>query len=84
MQDLVRVGLIGSQFISDIHARSLQQCRAAELTAVCSPTAENVALFASRFGIPHQFTDQKKVMSTRSKRRGRPKAGLSRFTKKRP
>ena len=34
----VGVGLIGSQFISSIHARALQTVREAELVAAASPT----------------------------------------------
>jgi hypothetical protein len=44
----VRVGLVGSQFISAIHAEALKQVPRAELFAVASPTAGHAAEFARR------------------------------------
>jgi predicted dehydrogenase len=58
----VRVGLIGSQFISSIHAESLHRCGKAELFAVASPTEKNVTAFAEKFRIPHHFTDYRKML----------------------
>jgi myo-inositol 2-dehydrogenase/D-chiro-inositol 1-dehydrogenase len=57
MPDRVRVGIIGSQFISTIHARSLLACPQAELYAVASPTPGNAERFARQFGIPNYFTE---------------------------
>jgi predicted dehydrogenase len=62
MNSRVQVGLIGSQFISTIHADSLQRCADAALLAVASPTAGNAAAFAQRFGIPHHFTDYRRML----------------------
>jgi predicted dehydrogenase len=56
MQATVRVGLIGSQFISTIHVRSLRQCPYAEVVAVASPTPGNAQRFAETWEIPHHFT----------------------------
>lgn len=53
----VKVGLIGSRFISTIHAESLARCAAAEMLAVASPTPGNAEAFAAAHGIPHHFTD---------------------------
>ena len=53
----VGVGLIGSQFISSIHAESLRACPQADIRAVASPTAGHAKAFAERFSIPHHFTD---------------------------
>ena len=63
MSNPVRVGLIGSQFISTIHARSLEQCREAEVVAVTSPTPGNAAKFGEEFGIPHCFTDSREMLA---------------------
>ena len=52
MKPPVPVGLIGSQFISSIHAESLRHCPQAELAAVASPTPGNAERLARRFGIP--------------------------------
>jgi myo-inositol 2-dehydrogenase / D-chiro-inositol 1-dehydrogenase len=57
MQRRVRVGLVGSQFISTIHAESLRHCPQAELTAVASPTPGHAEAFAARHSIPGHFTD---------------------------
>ena len=43
----VRVGLIGSGFISAIHAEALKQCADAELVAVASPSAGKAEAFAA-------------------------------------
>ncbi len=53
----VGIGLIGSQFVSSIHAEALRACPQAEIRAVASPTAGHAKAFADRLAIPHQFTD---------------------------
>jgi predicted dehydrogenase len=58
----VRVGLIGSQFISAIHAESLRRCPRAELLAVASRTPAHVDAFARKFQIPHHFTDYRRML----------------------
>ncbi|MCE9555585.1 MAG: Gfo/Idh/MocA family oxidoreductase [Planctomycetes bacterium] len=63
MPNPVRVGLIGSQFISTIHARSLKHCATAELFAVASPTPGNADKFAAEFGIPHSMTDYRQLLA---------------------
>jgi myo-inositol 2-dehydrogenase / D-chiro-inositol 1-dehydrogenase len=62
MSSKVHVGLIGSQFISTIHADSLARCPDARLLAVASPTPGNAARLASRFGIPHHFTEYRRML----------------------
>ena len=58
MSKTVGVGLIGSQFISTIHARSLKECPRAKTIAVCSPSPGNAEKFAKQFDIAHHFTDR--------------------------
>src|SRR2546421_10750671 len=58
----VRVGLIGSQFIAAIHAESLLRCPGAELYAVASPTPGNAQRLAQKHGVPHHFTDYRKML----------------------
>lgn len=58
----VRVGLVGSQFISSIHAESLKRCAQAEMVAVASPTPGNAQQFARRFDIPCHFTDYRQML----------------------
>jgi myo-inositol 2-dehydrogenase / D-chiro-inositol 1-dehydrogenase len=58
----VRVGLIGSGFISKIHAEAFQCCAAAELYAVASPTPGNAESFARQFGIPRHVQTYQQVL----------------------
>lgn len=62
MQKTVRVGLIGSQFISNIHAESLRRCPGVELFAVASPTAGHAEAFAARWGVLHHCTDYRAML----------------------
>lgn len=62
MSKTIGVGLIGSQFISSIHARSLQECPRAETIAVGSPSPGNAEKFAEQFNIPHHFTDHRRLL----------------------
>ncbi|MCX5653618.1 MAG: Gfo/Idh/MocA family oxidoreductase [Planctomycetota bacterium] len=63
MKPPVPVGLIGSQFISTIHAESLQHCPQAAMAAVASPTPGNAEQFARRFSIPRAFTDYRDLLA---------------------
>lgn len=63
MPDPVRVGFIGSQFISSIHARSLQHCAAAELVAVASPTEAHAHKFAETFDLARAVTDYRDLLA---------------------
>jgi myo-inositol 2-dehydrogenase/D-chiro-inositol 1-dehydrogenase len=58
----VRVGIVGSQFISSIHVEALSRCAEAELFAVASPTGNNAQSFARKHGIPHHFSDYRKML----------------------
>jgi len=58
----VKIGLIGSQFVSTIHAESLKRVAAAEVIAVASKTEVHVREFAQRHQIPHYFTDYRKLL----------------------
>jgi predicted dehydrogenase len=60
----VRVGLVGSQFISTIHAEALKRVAGAELFSVVSPTAGRAREFAERHGVRHSFTDFDSFLAT--------------------
>jgi predicted dehydrogenase len=62
MSSKVKVGIIGSQFISHIHTISLKRCAQAEVFAVASPTPGNAKNFAQKHSIPNHFTDYRKVL----------------------
>lgn len=58
----VKVGLIGSRFISEIHAKSLSGIAGAEIIACASPNKKHIRKFSENFGIPKWFTDYKKML----------------------
>jgi predicted dehydrogenase len=58
----VRVGLVGSQFVSTIHAEALKRVSGAELFAVTSPTGDHAEQFALRHGVRHHFRDVRKMI----------------------
>lgn len=62
MQDQVSVGIIGSQFISGIHARALRHCPQARLAGVASPTPGHAAAFAAEHGITRAHTDYRALL----------------------
>jgi len=58
MSRTVKVGLIGSGFVADIHADAFKHCvQNAEVVAVASPTPGKAARFAKTRGIPNAFED---------------------------
>jgi len=62
MDDRVQVGLVGSGFISDIHAGSLARCRDAGVAAVVSPTPGQAEAFAARWRIPRHYRDVRAML----------------------
>jgi predicted dehydrogenase len=58
----VRVGLVGSQFVSTIHAEALKRLPHAELFAVASPTGDHAERFARRHGVRHHFSDYRRML----------------------
>jgi myo-inositol 2-dehydrogenase/D-chiro-inositol 1-dehydrogenase len=57
----IRVGLVGSQFISSIHCESLRSVPGAEVVAVTSATVAHAKTFAERQRLAHWFTDFRKM-----------------------
>jgi predicted dehydrogenase len=58
----VRVGLVGSQFVSTIHAEALKRVPGAELFAVASPTGDHAERFTQKHGVRHHFRDFRKMI----------------------
>ena len=58
----IKVGLVGSQFVSSIHAQALKRVPNAEAFAVASPTRGHAKKFAAAHGIPHALTDYRKLL----------------------
>jgi myo-inositol 2-dehydrogenase / D-chiro-inositol 1-dehydrogenase len=53
----IRVGLIGSGFITSIHYEAMRRVAGVEVVAVASPTPGNAERFATDRGIARHFTD---------------------------
>ncbi len=51
IMEKVKVGIVGSRFISEIHARALKNVNDAEIIACASPNDKHVKKFASDYGI---------------------------------
>ena len=56
MENKVGIGIVGSQFISSIHAEALKTVADAQIIAVMSPTEGNAKNFAEKHNIPNYFT----------------------------
>ena len=58
----IQVGLIGSGFISTIHADAVRRTPGAEIAAVASPTEQNVRAFAEHNRIDAWMTDYQRLL----------------------
>ena len=56
MENKVGIGIVGSRFISSIHAEALKSVEEAKIIAVMSPTPGNAQEFAAKHNIPNYFT----------------------------
>lgn len=63
MSTTVKVGLIGSGFVADIHAHAIREfVPNAEVIAVASPTPGKASQFARERNIPHAFEDYREML----------------------
>ena len=60
--DRVRVGMIGTGFVSDLHAAAFAMVPEAEVVAVASRTPGKAKRFAEQRGIPKAFEDYRAVL----------------------
>jgi myo-inositol 2-dehydrogenase/D-chiro-inositol 1-dehydrogenase len=60
--DTVRVGLIGSGFITSIHHEALRAAAGAEVVAVASPTPGHAERFAAERGVGRHFADFRSLL----------------------
>ncbi|WP_119070719.1 Gfo/Idh/MocA family protein [Aggregatilinea lenta] len=60
--DKVRLGIIGSGFISNLHVNSLQRLPEAEVVAVASPTPGKARAFADEHGIPDAYESYEAIL----------------------
>jgi predicted dehydrogenase len=61
--DRVKIGIVGSKFIAEIHAESLKRVPSAEIVAVASPSEGSAQSFADRHGIPTAVTDYRDLLN---------------------
>jgi predicted dehydrogenase len=59
----VKVGLIGSGFVADLHAAAFKMVPDAEVVAVASPTPGKAKRFAEERQIPHAFEDYRDLLA---------------------
>jgi predicted dehydrogenase len=59
--DTVRIGLVGSGFVTAIHAEALAGVPGAQVVGVASPTPGKAERFAAERGIPRHFTDYRQL-----------------------
>ena len=59
----VRAGVIGAGAIGPAHMGGYREAAAAELTAVCDVHRGRAQAAAAEFGIPHVFTDYRKMLA---------------------
>jgi predicted dehydrogenase len=59
----VKLGLIGTGFVADIHAAAVKMVPELELVAVASPTPGKAKHFAKERGIPHAFEDYRDLLA---------------------
>ena len=60
--DKVKVGIIGSQFIAEIHAESFARAPNCEVVAVASPNLHHAVDFAKRHDIPRAITNYRELL----------------------
>lgn len=58
----IRVGVIGSAFVSNLHAEAFRSVPEAELVAACSPNRDHVEEFARKWKVPAIDTDYRKLL----------------------
>src|SRR5262249_17340498 len=59
----IGVGIIGSQFIAELHAEAFRQIPSARIVAVASPTESHVKQFAKKHRISKSFTDYRELLA---------------------
>ncbi|MEJ2007161.1 MAG: Gfo/Idh/MocA family oxidoreductase [Acidobacteriota bacterium] len=58
----IKVGIVGSAFVSNLHAEAFQEVAEAEIVAACSPDKSHVEDFSRKWKIPTALTDYRKLL----------------------
>ncbi|MEZ4529342.1 MAG: Gfo/Idh/MocA family oxidoreductase, partial [Desulfobacterales bacterium] len=53
----IKVGIIGTGFIADLHADVLKRIRNLSIVGCCDISRGQAESFAKRWNLPHAFTD---------------------------
>lgn len=61
---MLRIGIIGTNWITEAFMQAALETGRAEFTAVYSRTAERADEFAAKHGIPHRFTDLEEMAAS--------------------
>jgi predicted dehydrogenase len=61
---VVRIGIVGSRFIANVHAQAIRQTPGAELVAASSPNPDHIWEFHRRWEVPHVFGDYKDMLES--------------------
>lgn len=64
--ETVRVGLIGSGFVSSIHYEAFRHVPGSEVIAVASPSPGRAERFAAERGISHHFSDFRRLLDLKA------------------
>src|SRR5262245_27851406 len=59
----IGVGIIGSQFIADLHAEAFKRVPNASVVAVASPNEAHVKAFAQKYDIQNWCTDYRELLA---------------------
>jgi predicted dehydrogenase len=59
----IRIGIVGSQFVANLHAEAFHFVPDANVVAVASPNRQHAEAFARRHGIPNAFTDYREMLN---------------------
>ncbi|HVR73069.1 MAG TPA: Gfo/Idh/MocA family oxidoreductase [Planctomycetota bacterium] len=62
MKSPVRVGILGSGFVSAIHVEALRSVPGAEIVAVASPTGDHAQDFAAKHSIQRHWNDYRQLL----------------------
>jgi predicted dehydrogenase len=64
MSDTIRIGILGTGFIADFHARALSVTGGVKLVAACDASASRVASFTKKWGVKGAFTSQEQMLES--------------------
>lgn len=62
MSEKVKIGIIGTGSISNLHMAAYRKLPDAEVVACCDLNEERAKKYAEKYGIPHVFTDYRELL----------------------